>query len=133
MRISKVLTEYRERPIGLDTYHPRFSWIVEDLRRGACQQAYCIQVSKDPGMCALVWDSGRVASDTSNLIEYDGKALEPCTRYYIRVSVWNDAGEVATADSVFETAIMEPSQWQAQWITPDYDFQAPKTAVPVLR
>lgn len=133
MNIRQILIEYAEKPIGLDTPHPRLSWLVENDRRGARQTAYRIQVATDAAMEHPVWDTGRVASGESNLISYEGAPLTPCTRYHVGVEIWDDAGEHAAAKTTFETAILEPGQWQGRWITPDYDYRAPKNAAPILR
>lgn len=33
----------------------------------------------------------------------------------------------------FEMAMMSWKDWEASWITPEYDYTAPKTACPIIR
>lgn len=97
--------------MGLDAERPRFSWKVFSDNDKVMQSAYRIVVE---GM----WDSGKVISDQSVNIEYNGKALKPFTRYVYTVKVWdnygNDSGE---ANGFFETGSMTPGNFKANWIT----------------
>ncbi len=57
---------------------PTFGWIVNDGRRGAVQSAYQIKVSSSSFVQdADLWDSGKVQSDRSINVAYDGNPL-PC-------------------------------------------------------
>ena len=112
--------EYLDSPIGLDCEKPRFSWKMKTDRQGIFQQAYRIEVTalKDS---AVVWDTGRVESDQSNEIYYEGSALRPCTRYRVCLCVWDDAGRLGKEETFFETGLMDPSieAWEgAQFIGP---------------
>lgn len=44
-----------------------------------------------------VWDSGKVTSDRSICIEYDGQSLSAMTKYSWQVSVWDEQGNEYTA------------------------------------
>ncbi|MBN2000242.1 alpha-L-rhamnosidase [candidate division KSB1 bacterium] len=72
---------------------PEFSWIVGDTNRGAVQSAFQILVCSDPDLLkknqADVWDSGKVPSDQSVNVEYNGKNLLPHCRYWWKVRTWN--------------------------------------------
>src|SRR4051812_33636488 len=84
-------------PLGIDSQQPKFSWKLQDSRQSARQTAYQMQVASNPkslnGDKADVWDSGRVVSDQSVGIPYGGPALQPTTRYYWRVRVWDQDGK----------------------------------------
>lgn len=136
MEITKLYTEYQEHPIGLDEAVPRFSWELASEQTNVLQSAYRARVKRDEKdengenaeKNALVWDSGKVASNRSLGIAYDGSALQACTRYHVHVQVWNQAGEEAEAEDWFETGLMNPdiSAWEgAQWIAaPRYTVAA---------
>ena len=109
-------------PLGLDGTNPMLSWRLDDSAPGARQTAYKITVfSKAPGpraAAADVWDSGRVKSDTSTGVPYGGPALSPEKRYFWRVEVWGKDGKPYPVSDVswWETGLIAPSNWTAQWI-----------------
>lgn len=65
-----------------------------------------------------VWTSGKVASDESLHICYAGPALTPSTRYYWKVTVWNNktGEETSTEKAFFETGLLSDGWSGAQWI-----------------
>src|SRR5579862_9330327 len=109
-------------PIGLDTPQPQLSWQLQDDRFGAKQTAYRLQVATTSESLLNgkpdVWDSGRVASDQSVGVTYSGPALKPEQRYYWRVAAWDKNGNPYPASDVtwWETGLMQPGEWHAQWI-----------------
>lgn len=117
--IEQLMVDYLKTPLGVDKEKPRFSWqmTTSDDQRGYRQTAYQIQVV-DEGK-NQVWDSGKVDSDISLGIAYDGKALQPTTRYTWTVTVWDQDGQRVSNSSWFETGLMNPdlSAWDgASWI-----------------
>ena len=117
VRPHALRCDYLVNPLGLDVSVPGLSWKLEDPRRGATQKAYQIQVGSQPGN-ADVWDSGKVISDQCVNVAYGGPALASGTRYHWRVRVWDKDG-VPTSFSPaawWETGILNPSHWKAQWI-----------------
>lgn len=124
IRISALLCEYQENPIGLDTAGPRFTWQLEADTNATVQSAYHIQVSLHPSdfePASLVWDSARITSDQSVLVAYAGLELQPRTRYYYRVKVWNQSGMASPWSEIayWEMGQLQAADWQAEWITPD--------------
>lgn len=118
--------EYLTNPIGLDTPQPRLRWKMQDERPGASQTAYRIWVGDrkeevEQGKGNL-WETGRVAGD-QQLIVYSGKALQPFTRYYWKVQLWDKADKAGeySATGSFETGMMDISNWQGAWITDTRD------------
>lgn len=115
--------EYALEPLGIDVTHPRFSWQMSTERQGARQTAYRIVVADEDGV--LVWDSGRVLSDISVGIRYDGDSLRSCMRYLWTVEVWDEIKGHSSASSWFETGFMDCSvfddtmEGHAQWIGGD--------------
>lgn len=135
MNIQEITVEYQQNPIGLDVRKPRFSWKLNSEKYGVFQSAYRIQVSRDSAFQSLIWDTGKTESDQSVLIEYSGEELEKFTGYFWRVKTWDqDGAEWEWSETgYFEMAMMSWKDWEADWITPDYDYAAPKTACPILR
>jgi alpha-L-rhamnosidase len=120
-KLQDLKCEYLINPLGIDAVHPRFTWVLNDSRRGAAQTAYQLTVSTDSVALskadANTWESGKVAS-TAQLIVYNGKTLQPYTKYFWRVSVWDDAGKAtSSAIASFETGLIEKSNWKGTWIS----------------
>lgn len=119
---GSLKVEYEETPLGIDVEKPRFSWQMSSNKRGESQSAYQITVTDMAG--DEVWNSGKTESDLSLNIEYSGAALQPCTRYRWHLQVWNQDNQRLSADSWFETGLMNPSieAWSgAKWIGGDDD------------
>jgi alpha-L-rhamnosidase len=84
--------------VGIGTPRPRLSWELEPgspARRGVRQGAYRVVVrgSTADGRTVTAWDSGRVSSDRTAQIEYEGKPLAPCATYRWSVRVWDEKGK----------------------------------------
>lgn len=121
--------EYMEDPIGIDTKQPRFTWRLEDSRKGAAQKSYQVFVSTDPSGNGNVWTSAKVNS-SANLAVYAGKALQPFTKYYWKVQVYDQLGNKATvsATATFETGMMNMQNWQGAWISDGTDVRVKPAA-----
>jgi alpha-L-rhamnosidase len=121
LRATKLRTEYLNTPLGIDIVKPRFSWIVEDERRGTRQSAYQVLVATDPSKLKPgktdAWDSGVVKSSDTAHVEYAGQPLKESTRYYWAVQAWDGDGKSSgwTKPTWFEMGI-QPSSWKAKWI-----------------
>lgn len=138
---QKLLCEYFTNPIGVDVPRPRLSWQVISRQRSACQTAYQILVSKNPAASEepstnVLWNTGKVTSDNSLHVAYDGLPLQPGQRCYWWVRVWDETDMVSTwSETAFwEMGLLDNSNWQAEWITPDWDEDAGRPQpVPLLR
>ena len=107
-------------PLGIDNANPRLSWMLDDARQGARQTAYQIIVSTDSLKAnnenGEIWNSGKKESDQI-LVTYPEKNLQPFTKYYWKVNVWDKDGKKATSDiNSFETGMMGMENWQGAWI-----------------
>ncbi len=124
LAITALRTEHTSDPLGIDAERPCLGWEMTSPVRGARQTAYRIQVAAsrealEAGM-DLLWDTGKVASDRSAHHAYDGPALESGRRYFWRARVWDERGQASdwSAAAWWETGLMKPSDWQAEWIEP---------------
>lgn len=111
--------EYLVNPIGIDAARPRLSWRIVDERPGARQTAYQLYVSTDSADMkrGMVWQTVKVAGGAS-LVAYAGKALQPFTRYYWRVDMWDKDGlKSSSAIASFEMGMMVRSNWRGAWIS----------------
>ncbi|MGM9550628.1 MAG: family 78 glycoside hydrolase catalytic domain [Clostridia bacterium] len=125
--IYNLQTEYLTEPLGIDETCPRFSWNISSNNRGTMQSAYQIIVLDLYG--DTVWDSGKVESDKSNNIEYEGLPLESKSKYYWKVKIWDNYGNESpySRPASFETAFLK-NEWEAEWITVE-DETYPKVVI----
>jgi alpha-L-rhamnosidase len=67
----------------------------------------------------LLWDSGRVESNRSVGIEYEGEELRSGSRCVWKVRTWDRAGKPSpySAPAIFELGLLERSDWQGAWIS----------------
>ena len=119
---ARLRVEYLDRPVGLDVAKPRFSWIVNDDRRGARQTAYQLQVAASSeqlqGGTTGLWDTKTVGSDRSVGIVYEGPPLESRKRYWWRVRLWDKDGKPTaySEPTYWETGLLNRSEWLAKWV-----------------
>ncbi|MFI9029564.1 alpha-L-rhamnosidase [Streptomyces sp. NPDC053560] len=120
LRVESTTTEYADRPMGLDTPRPRFSWQLGASAPDQVQHAYQIRVATSPARLADpdVWDSGRRASRQSLLVPFDGPTPQPGTRYHWSVRVWDGAGRPSawSEPTWWETGLTGSEQWHGDWI-----------------
>ena len=135
LRPCGLTVEYRENPCGLDTAAPRFAWkqSAAENRSNVRTTAWRILVASSREKLAAdtgdVWDSGKVAGDTSVGISYAGRALASSSRYFWKVMTWTDDGASAWSEPAeWTTALLSSADWKAKWIgpapetRPDEDF-----------
>ena len=89
------------------------------------QAAYQILVATNPDDLHAdvgdMWDSGKVQSYQSSQIIYAGKALASRTRYYWKVRVWNQSGQLSeySEPTWWEMGLLQPEDWVGNWIEPE--------------
>jgi len=115
-------TDGRNEPLGIGDTAPEFSWRID----GFDQSIYEIEVSTLEG--SQVWAPGPRRGTRPFGVPYDGPALESATRYSWRVRAGDDAGMSEWSDSSwFETGLLSPADWAAQWITDADDTEGRRT------
>lgn len=125
MKVFDLRTNYRTNPIGIGKQTPRLSWKIADERYGVKQVDYQIRAYIDG---IQVFDSGIISSDQSQHVPYGGSELQSFQRVYWQVSltVKSEDGSLESAQSTeeafFETGVLEPLDWKAEWIEPEDDF-----------
>ena len=131
IRVMDLRCEYLTNPLGLDTCQPRLSWRLASPRRGARQTAYQIQAGLDSqalaGGKADLWDSGQVNSNQSIHQVYQGQPLKSRQRVFWQVRVWDEYGVPSewSEPASWEMGLLEPGDWQAEWITPETALTTP--------
>ena len=110
-------------PIGVAEGKLKFSWKLESEMQDIIQTAYQIIVSDDLKKLNSgegdTWNSGKVASDASIQIPYEGNPLISARKYFWKVKVWDNEGVESawSKPSSFVTAILHKEDWSdAKWI-----------------
>ncbi len=137
LRVDHLVCENRMAPSGVDTRSPRLSWQLSSPQRNTLQQAYEIRVGtgnsgKEVG--ELVWQSGKIQSDSSVQVCYQGAPLVSGNRYWWQVRVWDHQGETSpwSAPATWQMGFLDTADWKARWIEPGFteDLSRPS---PLLR
>ena len=145
LRVDALHCEYRGNVLGLDEPHPRLSWVLSSEQSGEYQSAYRVLIAASKAMLESGrgdwWDSGKVTDSENINIVPRGKPLQPFTRYYWKVMVWDQHGRTSGWSSVawFETGMLGEGNWKGKWIgdgkpgpATDADFYRDEPA-PVFR
>ena len=112
--VNGLRVENLERPVGIDTDTPRFSWQITSGKQDVRQTAYQIIVSDDQGE---IWNTGKVESDQQLWLPYAGKKLQSNTACTWRVKVWTTAGESEwSSDECFSIGLLNEGKWGGYWI-----------------
>ncbi|MCI0711856.1 MAG: glycoside hydrolase family 78 protein [Chloroflexi bacterium] len=119
--IANLICEYRANPLGIDVTAPRLGWQMQTEHPGARQTAYRLFAASDPVWLtdgkADLWDSGKIESDRSTHIPYDGQPLKSRQRMYWNVTVWDENGMAHQSDTAwFEIGLLERENWIGNWI-----------------
>ncbi|QGQ99202.1 alpha-L-rhamnosidase [Paenibacillus psychroresistens] len=121
--ISEITVMNEIEPMGLDEKKPVFAWKFISNEKNMKQTEARITVGGKPAGLDM-WDSGWINTDCSIGTAYAGRALQPCTEYYVTVTTMNQTLEIAAASTKFETGLMNPKldAWNgAKWIgAPEY-------------
>jgi alpha-L-rhamnosidase len=119
---NRLTCEYLENPLGIDMAKPRLSWNFISTEQNQLQTAYEILVSDNEKDSKLLkgnsWQKGKIISSENIHIEYNGQPLKAFTKYFWRVKVYDKNGVASAWSTIatFETAALQASDWQAQWI-----------------
>ena len=117
--------EYKLNPLGIDVLKPRLSWLLDTndhSLRDQIQSAYQIRVATAEkilyGDNPDLWDSGKIESNRTNQIEYEGKPMSSRTGCRWTVRVWDGDGNVSdwSEPALWTMGLLNPDDWQAGWI-----------------
>src|SRR5690242_16650035 len=77
INVMNLRCEMLSNPMGIDSKHPRFSWQIQSSERSVMQINYQILVASSAEKLgrneADLWNSGKISSDKSILVSYNGK------------------------------------------------------------
>lgn len=122
---ARLRVEHMENPTTVDTRAPRMSWVnvpSDAGVRNARQSAYRIAVASSARNLAKgkfdVWDSGKVLSGESYLVDYKGAPLADGADYYWQVQTWDSNGDTSgwSQPAQWGMGFTDSSRWSARWI-----------------
>lgn len=125
MNPGDLRCEFLTNPLGIDVADPRLSWILDSKERGQRQTAYQILVASSPANLkpgrADLWDTGKVASNQSIHVRYQGMALVSRQRCFWKVRTWDKDGAPSrwSETASWTMGLLRPEDWQGQWIGKD--------------
>ncbi len=121
--VSNLTCEYLTDPLGIDEKNPRLSWQLKSGQRGQKQTAYRVLVAsskeKLDKSTADFWDTGKVKSDQSILVAYDGRELVSRMHCFWKVMAWDKDGNPSKWSETAEWSmgLLKSEDWTAKWIT----------------
>jgi len=131
--VSNLRCEYLVNPLGIDAVKPRISWVIESEHRGWKQGAYRVLVASSAADLRAdigdLWDSGKVASDQTAQVEYQGKTLDSRVQCWWKVQVWDRDGRASkwSEPAAWSMGLLNRADWQAHWISDGVNRQAAAT------
>ncbi|MBO5663227.1 MAG: family 78 glycoside hydrolase catalytic domain, partial [Bacteroidales bacterium] len=114
IKVDKMTCNYEENALAASDAPLRFSWQMSSNKQACMQSAYQLEVYDSRNN--RVWETSPVQSNQSQLVLYDGPALQAAQKYYWRLRVWNEKGKKsAWKESSFRLA-PEADWLDAKWI-----------------
>ena len=108
LEVSHLRVQNLLNPQGVDSSSPLFSWQLHSDERGVEQSAYKVVLTSDIAGSSIVWESGKVLSSSSVGVKLKNLTLQPSTRYFWHVTIWDNKGNEATSTETayFDTGLM---------------------------
>ncbi len=132
VRLTALTAEHLAHPVGIGIQKPMLSWKLLSDRPGEVQTAYQVRAASSTELLETpdLWDSGKVTSDQSVLVQWGGKPLDSRGTVLWQVRVWDKADKASdwSEPASIELGLLHSkTEWKGQWITtnqPRYDIMA---------
>jgi len=128
--VKELRCEYRVDPLGTDVVKPRLSWVIESDQRAQKQSAYQILVADGEENLkqnkGSLWDTGKVESDQTTHIVYQGRPLASQMRCYWKVRIWDKDGKASawSKPAMWSMGLLRDEDWKALWIGYDAPLES---------
>lgn len=121
LSIISVSVDNHPEATGVNPKTLFFSWKFDASNRNVIQESYQLEVATSEEFEDVVWNSGKVMSRQSILVDYSGDALMPGTSYFYKVKVWDNHGNESSWETgSFTTGLFIQKDWNgAEWIGMD--------------
>jgi len=118
--IDLTVSEGFFNPIGFYSAKPSFSWKLP--ARIKAQSAFSITVASSPDLLpdkADLWGSGKVVSDQTLFVKYQGKSLSSRDKVYWKVKFWDESGSESewSETANLELGLLSNNDWKGKWIS----------------
>lgn len=138
---ARLTCENLQNPMVVDVPKPRLSWIniASGNERGEVQTAWEIRVASTKEKLLSdttdLWSSGKVMSDESVNILYNGKTLSSHQDCWWQVRVWDRNGKLSgwSEASYWSMGLLNPEEWKAKWIGAPWQGEEPLPRPPAPR
>ncbi len=120
--VSDLQCQHLNIPLGIELQNPILSWKLFSDQKNVIQKAYQVIVASNAENAKKyigdVWNTKKVKSSNSISVLYKGKKLQPATKYYWRVKVYDNYGNTAWSELCsWGTGLFNMNDWQgAKWI-----------------
>ena len=121
--VTNPRCEYKQNPIGVDKMNPRLSWELQSKQQNVLQTGYRILVADDSSLLQAnkgnTWDSKKISSPASIQVEYKGKPLQSAKKYFWKIMVWDNKGNVSgwSGNASWQMGLLSAKDWNgAKWI-----------------
>lgn len=120
--IKEATCNGKNDPLNILPYDINFSWKIESKKLNVSQIAYRYVISSSEEMLKKgiydIYDSGKINSNNSIFITYNGPKLKSVNEYYWKVKVWSNIDGSCWSDiQKFRTCPVEEKDWNyAKWI-----------------
>lgn len=107
----------------IDHRHPRLGWFLVSTsnKQNITQKAYQILVASSQDLLNAeqpdLWNTGKVQSDQTWNIKYEGKSLKPGQTAFWAVKVWDPNNRESDYCQGSWRQEFDISQWTAKWIS----------------
>jgi alpha-L-rhamnosidase len=137
----KLTCENLHNPMVVDILNPHLSWvnIALENERGQLQTAWEISVAGTKEKLlkgeADLWNSGKIMSNESVNIQYNGKPLSSRQDCWWKVRVWDRKGKLSewSEPAFWSMGLLKPEEWKAQWIGAPWQGEEPLPKPPSPR
>ncbi|MDD4107741.1 MAG: family 78 glycoside hydrolase catalytic domain, partial [Prolixibacteraceae bacterium] len=122
LEVYDLRCEYLTDPVGIDKVTPRFSWKINSSINETEQKAFQLLVASDKSILdeniGDLWDSGKIKSSSSIMVNYQGKNLESGLAAFWKVRVFDEKGTASpwSATATFSIGLLEEEDWHATYI-----------------
>jgi len=125
LSVIDLTCDHKLNPLGMDNPKPRLSWKISGSGNNILQTAYSVRVATDNKFSSgkITWESGKIASDQSILVSYNGSELKSGVKYYWQVRIWDNKGKASkwSETATWEMGLLAESDWKAKWIEMEGD------------
>ena len=135
--LEELKCENLINPLGIDNTLPQFSWKLKGDNLKGGQTYYEIQVATDSLLLirdkADLWKSGKLKSDVSVMVPYQGTPLTSRSLCYWRVRAWDQNKRVSDWSQVarFSIGLLDKNLFHGEYI--GSSTKGGQVCAPILR